>query len=94
MLRIRQPRSRWTFWPAEPVTKTFEWQLSRAKAGYCHDAWAEHYVSAGQSGHLLPLDDYIKKYNLDKRILTPVLRTGEYNGHNYALPRTFETRSF
>jgi raffinose/stachyose/melibiose transport system substrate-binding protein len=44
-----------------------------------------------QSGHLLPLDDYIKKYNLDKRILTPVLRTGEYNGHNYALPRTFET---
>jgi Bacterial extracellular solute-binding protein len=44
-----------------------------------------------QSGHLLPLDDYIKKYNLDKRILTPVLRTGEYQGHNYALPRTFET---
>jgi ABC-type glycerol-3-phosphate transport system substrate-binding protein len=37
-----------------------------------------------QSGHLLALDDYIKKYNLDKRILTPVLRTGEYNGHNYA----------
>jgi raffinose/stachyose/melibiose transport system substrate-binding protein len=44
-----------------------------------------------QSDHLLPLDDYIKKYNLDKRILTPVLRTGEYHGHNYALPRTFET---
>jgi raffinose/stachyose/melibiose transport system substrate-binding protein len=44
-----------------------------------------------QSGHLLPLDHYIKKYNLDKRILTPVLKTGEYNGHNYALPRTFET---
>ncbi len=44
-----------------------------------------------QSGHLLPLDDYIKKYNLDKRILGPVLRTGEYEGHNYALPRTFET---
>ena len=44
-----------------------------------------------QSGHLLPLDEYIKKYNLDKRILGPVLRTGEYEGHNYALPRTFET---
>jgi raffinose/stachyose/melibiose transport system substrate-binding protein len=44
-----------------------------------------------QSGHLLPLDDYIKKYNLDKRILAPVLKTGEYKGHNYALPRTFET---
>jgi raffinose/stachyose/melibiose transport system substrate-binding protein len=44
-----------------------------------------------QSGHLLPLDDYIKKYNLDKRILAPMLRTGEYQGHNYALPRTFET---
>ncbi|HEY1942941.1 MAG TPA: extracellular solute-binding protein [Roseiarcus sp.] len=44
-----------------------------------------------QSGHLLPLDDYIKKYSLDKRILGPFLRTGEYEGHNYALPRTFET---
>ena len=44
-----------------------------------------------QSGHLLPLDDYIKKYGLDKRILAPMLRTGEYQGHNYALPRTFET---
>jgi raffinose/stachyose/melibiose transport system substrate-binding protein len=44
-----------------------------------------------QSGHLAPLDDYIKKYNLDKRILAPVLKTGEYKGHNYALPRTFET---
>ncbi|WP_158818795.1 ABC transporter substrate-binding protein [Methylocapsa sp. S129] len=44
-----------------------------------------------QSDHLLPLDDYIKKYNLDKRILAPVLKTGEYKGHNYALPRTFET---
>src|SRR5580700_10075464 len=44
-----------------------------------------------QSDHLLPLDDYIKKYNLDKRILGPVLKTGEYKGHNYALPRTFET---
>jgi len=44
-----------------------------------------------QSNHLLALDDYIKKYNLDKRILSPVLRTGEYKGHNYALPRTFET---
>jgi raffinose/stachyose/melibiose transport system substrate-binding protein len=44
-----------------------------------------------QSGHLLPLDDYIKKYHLDQRILRPMLRTGEYQGHNYALPRTFET---
>jgi raffinose/stachyose/melibiose transport system substrate-binding protein len=44
-----------------------------------------------QSGHLLPLDDIIKKYGLDKRILGPMLRTGEYQGHNYALPRTFET---
>jgi raffinose/stachyose/melibiose transport system substrate-binding protein len=44
-----------------------------------------------QSGHLLPLDGYIKQYNLDKRILGPVLKTGEYQGHNYALPRTFET---
>ena len=44
-----------------------------------------------QSGHLLPLDDYIKKYHLDQRILAPMLRTGEYQGHNYALPRTFET---
>ena len=44
-----------------------------------------------QAGRLLPLDDYIKKYNLDKRILGPMLRTGEYQGHNYALPRTFET---
>ena len=30
-----------------------------------------------QSDHLLPLDDYIKKYDLDKRILGPVLKTGE-----------------
>jgi raffinose/stachyose/melibiose transport system substrate-binding protein len=44
-----------------------------------------------QSGHLLPLDEYIKKYHLDQRILRPMLRTGEYQGHNYALPRTFET---
>lgn len=44
-----------------------------------------------QSNRLLPLDDYIKKYNLDKRILAPLLKTGEYKGHNYALPRTFET---
>jgi raffinose/stachyose/melibiose transport system substrate-binding protein len=44
-----------------------------------------------QSGHLLPLDDCIAKTGLDKRILAPVLRTGEYQGHNYALPRTFET---
>jgi raffinose/stachyose/melibiose transport system substrate-binding protein len=44
-----------------------------------------------QSDHLLPLDDYIKKYGLDKRILGPVIRTGDYMGHNYALPRTFET---
>src|ERR1700757_5000617 len=28
-----------------------------------------------QSGHLLPLDGYIKKYSLDKRILGPMLRT-------------------
>ena len=44
-----------------------------------------------QSDHLLPLDDIIKKYSLDKRILGPMLRTGDYQGHNYALPRTFET---
>jgi len=44
-----------------------------------------------QSGRLLPLDDYIKKYNLDKRILAPVLDAGQYKGHNYALPRSFET---
>jgi raffinose/stachyose/melibiose transport system substrate-binding protein len=44
-----------------------------------------------QSDHLLPLDDCIKKYNLDKRILGPMLKTGDYKGHNYALPRTFET---
>ena len=44
-----------------------------------------------QSGHLLPLDDCIKKYSLDKRILGPMLKTGDYKGHNYALPRTFET---
>jgi len=44
-----------------------------------------------QTGHLLPLDSCIKQYGLDKRILTPVLRTGEYKGANYALPRTFET---
>jgi raffinose/stachyose/melibiose transport system substrate-binding protein len=44
-----------------------------------------------QSDLLLPLDDYIKKYGLDKRILGPVLRTGDYMSHNYALPRTFET---
>ena len=44
-----------------------------------------------QSDHLLSLDDIIKKYSLDKRILGPMLRTGDYQGHNYALPRTFET---
>jgi raffinose/stachyose/melibiose transport system substrate-binding protein len=44
-----------------------------------------------QSDHLLPLDDCIKKYSLDKRILGPMLKTGDYKGHNYALPRTFET---
>ncbi len=44
-----------------------------------------------QSGHLLPLDGCIEKDHLDKRILKPMLRTGEYQGHNYALPRTFET---
>jgi raffinose/stachyose/melibiose transport system substrate-binding protein len=44
-----------------------------------------------QSGRLLPLDGYIKRYDLDKRILAPLLKTGEYKGHNYALPRTFET---
>jgi raffinose/stachyose/melibiose transport system substrate-binding protein len=44
-----------------------------------------------QSDHLLPLDDCIKKYSLDKRILGPMLKTGNYKGHNYALPRTFET---
>src|SRR4051812_8942321 len=40
------------------------------------------------SGRLLPLDEYIKRYDLDKRILAPLLKTGEYKGHNYALPRT------
>ena len=44
-----------------------------------------------QSGHLLALDDCIKKFSLDKRILGPMLKTGDYKGHNYALPRTFET---
>jgi raffinose/stachyose/melibiose transport system substrate-binding protein len=44
-----------------------------------------------QSDHLLPLDDIIKQYSLDKRILGPMLRTGDYQGRNYALPRTFET---
>jgi raffinose/stachyose/melibiose transport system substrate-binding protein len=44
-----------------------------------------------QSDRLLPLDGYIRKYNLDKRILAPVLTPGEYKGHYYSLPRTFET---
>src|SRR5882757_3396964 len=48
-------------------------------------------LSLIQSGHLLPLDAYIQKYHLDQRILPPVLKTGFYNGHMYALPRTFET---
>ena len=44
-----------------------------------------------QSGHLLALDDIIKQHHLDQRILAPMLKTGEYQGHIYALPRTFET---
>ena len=48
-------------------------------------------LSLIDSGHLLPLDSYIQKYHLDQRILGPVLKSGEYNGHIYALPRTFET---
>lgn len=48
-------------------------------------------VPMARAGQLLPLDDLIKQYGWDKRIVGPVLQTGAFGGHIYGLPRTYET---
>ncbi len=44
-----------------------------------------------RAGQLLPMDDLIKQYGWDKRLVGPVLQTGGFDGHIYGLPRTYET---
>jgi len=50
------------------------------------------YVAAmAQSGQLLVLDDYAKKYGWNERLLPLFLDMGKYDGKLYALPKTYET---
>lgn len=50
------------------------------------------YVAAmAQSGQLLALDDYAKKYGWNERLLPLFLDLGRYQGKLYALPKTYET---
>jgi hypothetical protein len=63
----------------------------RQRPRYRHDARPQHHAGAGAIGPSAAARRLHQEIQSRQTHPRPVLKTGEYKGHNYALPRTFET---
>lgn len=65
--------------------------LSGTAPDLVYTAGPSYVAPMAQAGQLLALDDYAAQYGWNERILPVFLEMGRYDGHLYALPKTYET---
>lgn len=52
---------------------------------------ASYAATYATAGYLAPLDDYVKQYRWNSKLLTWALQSGKLNGHIYSVPFSYET---